>query len=256
MVEEYKKTFEKRNRRGFTLLELLVVITILAILAGAALPYVQNYVKESRISKAKADLDEIKKALAIYETREKPYTSSTVDQLTGRYLNSSPIDPWGKPYVVATDSGVVYSSGPDRLNSTVDDIGVNYQPPLALVQVKWIDANQSGAVDTQNVPDYLQFYFSRKISSDSSDIIQNKGNAHSYFSWTSASPINTSLDWANLKLENTGDLMTVKIADGLTEVFGPGSDTLWVKDGSGILDVSVTFPNKCISSQTVVISSR
>ncbi|HPT47515.1 MAG TPA: prepilin-type N-terminal cleavage/methylation domain-containing protein, partial [Candidatus Rifleibacterium sp.] len=58
------------KRAGFTLIELLVVITILAILVGAALPYVQNYVAESRLSKAKSDLEEIKKALAIYETRE------------------------------------------------------------------------------------------------------------------------------------------------------------------------------------------
>ncbi|HNW35800.1 MAG TPA: prepilin-type N-terminal cleavage/methylation domain-containing protein, partial [Candidatus Ozemobacteraceae bacterium] len=63
----------KSGKTGFTLIELLVVIAIIAILAGAALPYVQAYVEESRISKAKGDLEEVGKALAIYESREKVY---------------------------------------------------------------------------------------------------------------------------------------------------------------------------------------
>jgi general secretion pathway protein G len=97
-------------RKGFTLIELLVVITILAILAGAALPYVQNYVAESRIAKAKTDLEEVARALAVYETREGEYVKGNVSDLTGRYLNKAPIDPWGKPYLVATASGLVISS--------------------------------------------------------------------------------------------------------------------------------------------------
>lgn len=255
-MEKYcQNTVKQTFRRGFTLIELLVVITILAILAGAALPYVQNYVKESRISKAKSDLDEIRKALAIYETREGKYKESTVSQLTGRYLNSSPFDPWGKAFVVATDSGTVFSSGPDRINGNFDDISVNYQPPLALLQVKWVDANQSGAVDTQNVPDFLQLYFSRQVSSTTSDLILNPGNGPLYFSWSSASPISTSLDWANLSLENTGEVITVRVANtALPKPFGPGSDTIWVKDGSGIYDMAPT-PGRCISSQTVIIMS-
>jgi general secretion pathway protein G len=151
-------------KKGFTLIELLVVITILAVLAGAALPYVQSYVEESRIAKAKTDLEEISKAIAVYETREGEYAKGDVSDLTGRYLNKAPIDPWGKPYVVATDSGLVLSGGPDRNPTTAEDnIQAPYQPPLALVQVKWIDKNQSGAVDTQNVPDQLQLFFSRKM---------------------------------------------------------------------------------------------
>lgn len=163
------------TRKGFTLIELLVVITILAVLAGAALPYVQNYVEESRIAKAKTDLEEIARALAVYETREGDYpdtdepadpTLSDVSQLTGRYLNKAPIDPWGKPYVIDLDAGTVYSTGPDRDDSAggkYDNISVPYQPPLALVSVKWVDKNQTGSVDINNVPDQLQLRFSRKI---------------------------------------------------------------------------------------------
>ena len=92
------------DKSGFTLIELLTVVAILAILVGAALPYVQNYIQETRISKAKSDLDEISKALMVYETRENSYNDNTVKVLVGRYLNNSPIDPWGVPYVVATDT--------------------------------------------------------------------------------------------------------------------------------------------------------
>lgn len=241
------------KRSGFTLIELLVVITILAILVGAALPYVQNYVAESRIAKAKSDLEEIKRALAVYETREGVYNDSTLRLLTGRYLNSSPIDPWGKSYVVATGAGIVFSSGPDRIDSSLDDIAVNYQPPLALVSVKWVDANNSGAVDTQNVSDYLQLLFSRKIVATSPALL-NPAQAYQYFGW-SAPNLATAMDWGSLKLDSSGNVMTVAVDNGLENVFGPGSDSLWIYDGSGIRDRAPGDANYCITSQNVTIMS-
>ncbi len=242
------------KKSAFTLIELLVVITILAILVGAALPYVQNYVAESRIAKAKSDLDEIKRALAIYETREGVYNDSSLHQLSGRYLNTSPVDPWGKAYVVATASGIVYSSGPDRVNSNLDDIIVNYQPLLALVSVKWVDANNSGAVDTQNVNDYLQLFFSRKIVATSPALVA-PDEAHKFFNWTGNIAIVSGFNWGSFKLDSTGNTITVPVADGLKDVFGPGSDTLWLIDGAGIRDMAPGQGNYCLSSQIVPITS-
>ena len=54
-------------RKGFTLIELLIVITIMAILAGAAVPYVQDYVEDARIAKCREDLGELRNAIMRYE---------------------------------------------------------------------------------------------------------------------------------------------------------------------------------------------
>ncbi|HNV71559.1 MAG TPA: prepilin-type N-terminal cleavage/methylation domain-containing protein [Candidatus Ozemobacteraceae bacterium] len=221
-------------RKGFTLIELLVVITILAVLAGAALPYVQSYVEESKIAKAKTDLEEIARALAVYETREGEYLKATVEDLTGRYLNKAPIDPWGKSYVVATDSGTVFSSGPDRTASTKEDnVVVPYQPPLALVQVKWVDKNQTGAVDIKNTPDQVQLIFSRRIQNSISDIATN---FTTYFS--------TSSGAANLMLDPTaGNMVSLASKTIVMNVvadnrFTPGSDTLNIATTHNLKDMA------------------
>lgn len=248
-----------KRKNGFTLIELLVVITILAILVGAALPFVQNYVNESRISKAKSDLDEIARAIMVYETREGPYNSNKIDQVVGRYLNNSPVDPWGVAYVVATDSGIVYSCGPDRIPDNYDDISANYQAPLALVSVKWVDANSTGAVDTQNRPDYLMLNFSRRIATYS-DAIENKSTAHKYFKLTSTDTVEDAFDWNNFNLDKSGSLITLPLATGVVDAFTAGSDTITivsVSNDSGLHDMaSSTFNptgNACMASQPVVI---
>ncbi len=241
-------------RRGFTLIELLVVITILAVLAGAALPYVQSYVEESKIAKAKTDLEEIARALAVYETREGEYTKATVEDLTGRYLNKAPIDPWGKPYGVATDSGTVFSGGPDRQAGTAatnqDNITVPYQPPLALVQTKWVDKNQTGAVDLQNTPDQVQLIFSRRISNPVSDF-DGAGidNIFSISSGTMGAAFNALTASMSLLAERTL-VVDVKLANAFT----PGSDTISIKNNHGLLKDKAG--NLALASQGVIINPQ
>lgn len=250
-------------RRGFTLIELLVVITILAILAGAALPYVQNYVAESRIAKAKTDLEEIARALAVYETREGDYTKNNVSDLTGRYLNKAPIDPWGKPYEVATASGLVLSAGPDRLASTTEDnIQVPYQPPLALVAAKWVDRNQSGAVDLQNVNDQLQLFFSRKLmkaedTGAPSDIASYTSTAHMNDLFKVSTKENMSgpagghFFIASTTLLDNRKVLICYLAT-TTAAFVPGSDSIELNPTPNNYFYDIA-KNRCISSQSVLI---
>lgn len=255
-------------RRGFTLIELLVVITILAVLAGAALPYVQAYVEESRIAKAKTDLEEIARALAVYETREGDYSKADVSDLTGRYLNKAPIDPWGNGYIVDINAGTVYSSGPDRSSLagfTFDDVIVPYQPPLALVSVKWVDRNQSGAVDTQNVPDQLQLTFSRKLGTP----LANFGDAGAggagaidlLFNAEIGNPAVSTLmtaivDETAANVALSSDQKTVIYNVVGAGVFTPGQDTINVispPSANPIQDQAAPTANLCISDQPVVI---
>ncbi len=55
-----------RNKRGFTLIELIIVITILGILALYALPKYQEIIKEARSAEARAQLSSFRSALGIY----------------------------------------------------------------------------------------------------------------------------------------------------------------------------------------------
>ncbi len=273
-------------KKGFTLIELLVVITIIAILAGAALPFVQNYVAESRIAKAKSDLDEISRALVVYESREGDYNKKTVEDLTGRYLDRSPIDPWGVPYVVATESGIVYSCGPDRKDTdpadptsdqyAFDNIEVSYVPPLALVSVKWVDKNKSGAVDTQNVQDELHLTFSRKLATSGAnllteppilaDLLNNLYISRDPEDITASSPLTDIVDTNEPNARIVGASKTIvlplkKIEDTPVlfndKYFVAGQDKIHVKSGHGLIkDNAKPEQNDCISDQLVVILAQ
>jgi len=235
-------------KKGFTLIELLVVITILAVLAGAALPYVQNYVEESRIAKAKTDLEEIARALAVYETREGEYIKGDVTDLTGRYLNKAPIDPWGRPYLIATDSGLVISGGPDRDTATTEDnIQGPYQPPLALVSAKWVDRNQSGAVDTQNASDTIQLTFSRKLSNLEAALNNNAIDGYFVVNGTST-PFSNLFEETSLKMVASRTLVYNVLVDN---AFVPGSDSIEIDYTHATLADMAN--NLCIASQPVVI---
>ena len=98
--------------RGFTLLELLVVVVIIGLLAGFVAPRYFSQVGKSEIAVAKAQLDALEKALDLYrgDTGHYPDNEAGLKALVqkpqneprwaGPYLRKDmPLDPWSRPYV-------------------------------------------------------------------------------------------------------------------------------------------------------------
>ncbi len=92
------------KHRGFTLLELLVVIVIIGLLAGYVAPRYFSQVGKSEIQVARAQIDSLEKALDQYRLEKRRYPSAEEGLEAVRpYLKKGvPNDPWDRPYVYRT----------------------------------------------------------------------------------------------------------------------------------------------------------
>lgn len=216
--------------RGFTLIELLIVITIIAILAGAVLPYVQQYVEDSRLSKAKQDLDELRNAIIRYETdQDRIYPATDLSPLVGPYITQAKADPWGGSYIVSPASSTVYSVGPDRKDNSGDEITAYFRPPLAISRAYWQDSNKNTFPDTG---DHLILKFTRPLRREAGDgPVTANADDDLVFSSGNLVADYTSLDFFN-------NNMTVKMGLDFTGAtpFVTGRDTVTVTPNSNIVD--------------------
>src|SRR3954452_5805561 len=104
----------RARMRGFTLIEIMVVIVILGVLAALVVPRVLDRPDEARVVAARSDITTIMQALKLYRLDKQ--SSPTPDQglnalvakpeqpplppnwKPGGYLERLPKDPWGRPY--------------------------------------------------------------------------------------------------------------------------------------------------------------
>lgn len=101
-------------RGGFSLIELLIVVAIIAALVGVAVPFFQDNLAEAQRAKALQDLEHIRKAISRYEQQEqRPLSGSSLHPLEGRYMQELPVDPWGNPYLWDGAAGRLLSYGAD-----------------------------------------------------------------------------------------------------------------------------------------------
>jgi general secretion pathway protein G len=124
-----------RRRAGFTLIEILVVIVVIAILASLVAPNIFRHVGSAKQATAKAQIEMLGAALDAYRLDNGSYPTTdqglgalqappTTDPLPqnwkGPYLRKDvPVDPWGHPYVYKAP-GEVNPGGYDLMSYGAD----------------------------------------------------------------------------------------------------------------------------------------
>lgn len=135
-----KSQFEtRRGQYGFSLLELLVALVILALIMGVVAPRMLGYVDRAKSQTAAAQIDNIESSLNLYlldvgrfPTEQEGLSAlieapESVNGWNGPYLDEEevPLDPWGQPYHYAMTPEMkkpkVYSYGKDNVEGGEGD---------------------------------------------------------------------------------------------------------------------------------------
>lgn len=107
-----RKKVSQQMQRGFTLIEIMVVVVILGILAAIIVPKVIDKPDQARVVRAKQDINAIQSALDLYRLDNGVYPSTDqglaalvtqptippIPQNWHPYLHELPMDPWKQPY--------------------------------------------------------------------------------------------------------------------------------------------------------------
>jgi type IV pilus assembly protein PilA len=138
------------KQHGFTLIELMIVVAIIAILAAIAISQYQDYVVRSQISEGTALIDGMKTAVGEFynNTGRFPPNNTSAgladpDEIVGNYVN------W-----VNAGNGIItasYSATTRRANSVINAATLSYSAVTHEGSISW-ECNKSGSLQNKWVP--------------------------------------------------------------------------------------------------------
>ncbi len=133
----------QQKQKGFTLLEVLIVIAILGMLAGMVVPNLMGNQDSAKLQATAIEITSIEQTLDLYALKagQYPTTEQGLEALVtmpeiepvprnypeGGYLKKVPVDKWGNEYQLVSPGEMgkydLFSMGPDGEAGTEDDIG-------------------------------------------------------------------------------------------------------------------------------------
>ena len=111
-----------RARRGFTLLELMIVLVIMAILVSIAIPMYQATIRTSNEAVLRNNLAELRKAIDAYTADKKKAPQALTDLVDGGYFRTIPSDPITKSNETWEVAVAAFVISPDQTDSGIVDI--------------------------------------------------------------------------------------------------------------------------------------
>jgi len=143
------------KQKGFSLMELIIVIVIMGLLVGAMIPMFAKNTDKARVAKAQSECDAIKTAVTMYkadtgkwpmDAGATPAANTTEKGLVtdgyavgstwgGPYLDKAVNDPWNKAYNIAVITGkglIVYSFGQNGTDNSGENDGTSTKDDIAL----------------------------------------------------------------------------------------------------------------------------
>jgi len=174
------------SKKGFSLVELIIALSILIIMTGVAILYLGDVLYKAKVAKAATDIEILIEALTLNDAEnptdildsgfpgavagstisgDSVTERDTLAKLVGIYLLSLPNDPWGNGYRVNSYAGWVKSLGEDlNLSGTTKydrDVAGYFLPEnLFLAKVRAEDLNDNAVLDTG---DEVRMYFSKSV---------------------------------------------------------------------------------------------
>ena len=106
-MDTKKRAKHLSKRSGFTLIEIILVVVIIGILAGIAIPRMGGKTEKAKITQAKSNISALSMAIQEYEIMNGNYPSSLEGLLDeskgGPFMEKKviPTDPWEKPFIFA-----------------------------------------------------------------------------------------------------------------------------------------------------------
>ncbi len=135
----------RRNRAGFTLMEVLLVLVILVIIGSFVGIAIRNAQGQANVNAARAQIEQLEQPLEMYHLNINSYPTTSqglaalesapgdlanAAKWQGPYLDKAvPLDPWDNQYQYMSpgnrnpDSFDIWSFGPDGVDNSADDIG-------------------------------------------------------------------------------------------------------------------------------------